>query len=257
MVDPAKLRALADFQLGWFWKIFNVLRFTPNCRLPFDANFFALAGARTRGYWENHSAPVLACFRVESIAGQKWIWHEGLVRLSEAGSQSEQSSETMASDVQQHALFKENRPKTQIYSLKELFLQAYKNYPKHIEKAESETAFFRAVEKYSKQQKVPAIDYAEFIATKCSEYAEATRRAGIPKQFIPYMGKWLRRGRFLDDPSEWVVSYDGGDDGEHQANSGKTGGPRPQGVGRTNKPSGAYRGTDSSRFEREPDIIVD
>jgi len=211
LIDPAKLEKMADFQLGWFWKIFNTMRLAPHCRLPFDANFWALAGARTKGYWDNNSALVVSCFKVQMIAGQTWIWHEGLVRLAEAGSQSSGSvsgrhAEAVPTATAQLALNEEPLKKHSppIY---ELFLKAYKNYPKHIEKQESERKFLLAVKKNSKQQKVPEIDYAEFIAQKCAEYEAATRAAGIDKQFIPSMAKWLHRGRFLDDPSEWVVNY--------------------------------------------------
>jgi len=211
LVDPVKLDQMQDFQLGWFWKIFNKMRLAPHFRLPYDANFWALAGARTKGYWENHCALVVSCYKVQAIAGQTWIWHEGLVRLAEAGSQSSGSAsgrcaEPVSTDTAQVALDSEPLKKHSppIY---ELFLKAYKNYPKHIEKKESERKFLLAVKKHSKEQKIPEIDSAEFIAHKCAEYAAATERAGIERQFIPNMAKWLHRGRFLDDPSEWVVSY--------------------------------------------------
>lgn len=204
VVDPEKLEQMQDFQLGWFWKIFNMLRMAPHFRLPFDANFWALAGARTKGYWDNNKALVVSCFKVQTIAGQTWIWHEGLVRLAEAGSQS-QTKTAPGTDTQLVIESQpENRHTPPIY---ELFLKAYKNYPKHVEKKESERKFLLAVKENSKKQKVPEIDYAEFIAQKCAEYSAATNSAGIDRQFIPSMAKWLHRGRFLDDPSEWVVNY--------------------------------------------------
>lgn len=194
------MRRFSDSQVGWFWNIFLKLRVAPDFRLPFDDQFWSLTGARTKGYWLTQSAPVLACFERQSIAGQTWIWHSGLVRLAEAGSQfgnQPANSEQLFPD----SLKKEHPP---IY---ELFLVAYKNYPKHVEKKESERKFYIATKEHSKQQKIPQIDSAEFIAHKCSEYAAATSRAGIEKQFIPSMAKWLHRGRYQDDPSEWVVSY--------------------------------------------------
>lgn len=207
VIEPEKLAKMQDFQLGWFWKIFNIMRLAPDFRLPFDDQFWSLTGARTEGYWLKQSAPVLACFERQSIAGQTWIWHSGLVRLAEAGSQfgnQPANSEFKLSD----SLKKEHPP---IY---ELFLVAYKNYPKHVEKKESERKFYIATKEHSKQQKIPQADSAEFIAHKCSEYAAATSRAGIEKQFIPSMAKWLHRGRFQDDPSEWVVNYRGNGSGK-------------------------------------------
>lgn len=201
VIEPEKLAKMQDFQLGWFWKIFNIMRLAPHFRLPFDANFWALAGARTKGYWDNQCALVVSCFKVQSIAGQTWIWHEGLVRLAEAGSQ-ESVSKTPA-----NLLFEADELKKRTPPIYELFLIAYKNYPKHVEKQESERKFLLAVKKHSKQQKIPDADSAEFIAHKCAEYAAATQGAGIDKQFIPSMAKWLHRGRFLDDPSEWIVNY--------------------------------------------------
>lgn len=200
LVDPAKLEKMQDFQLGWFWKIFNILRMAPHFRLPFDANFWALAGARTKGYWDNNKALVVSCFKVEMIAGQAWIWHEGLVRLAEAGSQP-------VSNTPANLEFPQIPAKKHSPPIYELFLVAYKNYPKHVEKQESERKFLQAIKKHAKDQKIPEVDSAEFIAHKCAEYAAATRAAGIDKQFIPSMAKWLHRGRFLDDPSEWVVNY--------------------------------------------------
>lgn len=196
----AAMRLFSDSQVGWFWNIFLKLRVAPDYRLPFDDQFWSLTGAKTKGYWLTQSAPVLACFERQSIAGQTWIWHSGLVRLAEAGSQF--GNQPANGDPEKPDSLKKAHPP--IY---ELFLVAYKNYPKHVEKKESERKFLLAIKEHSKQQKIPLIDSAEFIAHKCSEYAAATARAGIEKQFIPNMAKWLHRGRYQDDPSEWITSY--------------------------------------------------
>lgn len=208
VVDPAKLARMADFQLGWFWKIFYMLRTAPHFRLPFDANFWALAGARTKGYWDNHSAIVVSCFKVQAIAGQTWIWSEELVRLAEAGSQLQLNSVVPLSQMIVPQSQPEDEPEKECARhINNLFIQAYNSYPKHVEKLASEKKFLVKAKEFSKQQKIPLIDAAEFIAAKCAEYAECVKRAGIPKQYRPSMARWLNAGRFLDDPSEWAVSY--------------------------------------------------
>jgi len=195
------MRRFSDVQVGWFWNIFLKLRVAPDFKLPFDDQFWSLTGARTKGYWLTQSAPVLACFERQSIAGQTWIWHSGLVRLAEAVSQF--GNQPANEPEKSGKLTKKQRD-----SIKDLFLKSYTNYRKHIEPESSEEAFYKAAHKVSKQKKIPLVDAAEFIAAKVDEYSAATIKAGIHKQFIPYMGKWLRKGRYDDDPSEWVVSYE-------------------------------------------------
>ena len=83
----AEWRFMDDFQRGWYIQLLlsSAISELPGY-LPADSPdvpLWKLAGARTKQFWEQKSAVVLARFKRRQLNGQEWIYNEDFLRMVE------------------------------------------------------------------------------------------------------------------------------------------------------------------------------
>lgn len=111
-------------------------------------------------------------------------------------------------------------------------------YPKKVGKQAASSAYGRAVPKIAASRSCPSADAQTWLATVTRIFADSP--AASDKQFVPDPERWLSKGRYDDDQSEWQRKRDVGSNG-----SAATGGYRGGGA----HGSKAGGGTASKRFQ--------
>ena len=97
--SPAYLD-MSDYQFGWYLKL--LLRSTRSARLgylPLDGQLWRLAGARSRTFFEQENARVMACFRIRQFDGLDWIYNQKLLSVLEDQSNKYRRKSSLISPV--------------------------------------------------------------------------------------------------------------------------------------------------------------
>jgi hypothetical protein len=79
--SPAWLQ-MTDYQRGWYIQILLLAAHSAQPGyLPLDGSLWRLAGARTKQFFDQESAVVLACFKRIQMDGRDWIYNERLLTV--------------------------------------------------------------------------------------------------------------------------------------------------------------------------------
>lgn len=200
MLSP-KWRQMQDFQRGWYIQL--LLEMTRAAKIGYlplnDDLLWRLAGARRKDFWMSQKELVMACFKIQSAEGVKWIYNDTL--LAELEKSTTQLTET-----------KQSRNSLRV-CISSLAFEIYEKYPRKEGRRKALEEIDKAIDRLSKQEfhgdKVKA---AGFISQAVSEFAASP--AGNKGKFVPHPATWFHQDRFLDDRETWSGV-------EHEARVGK------------------------------------
>lgn len=204
LLASGKWQAMKDFQRGWYWHLLVLMtRSKPLGKLPLDGRLWVLAGAHSKQYFEQHSALVLACFKIEESDGLKWIYSEPL--------QNVLNEQTYRRDMRQKAgrlggQAKQTRSKSSlIYSLEFLTIWENNNW-KAVGKPKAYKAFQKSLEVIQQEKKIRADQALEFLADAMEEFktSPAGKDGGMFQDYsAPHPASWLNAQRYFDDRRTW------------------------------------------------------
>lgn len=193
----ARYRAMKDYQQGWY---FNLLIESVDSEmpgyLPNDGQLWRLANAASERFFNQESAPVLACFKRRQHDGRVWIYNERLLQTYEE---------------QIHKLTKNSTGKKikipLISSLDTgLLLLIYQDYPRHEAKTKALTAIKKAISKYAFENSLDCLAATKYIHEAVIEFAKshAGKADGMfPGYRPPHPATWFNGERYMDDRKEW------------------------------------------------------
>lgn len=199
-----KWQAMKDYQRGWYWHLLLLMtRSKPLGYLPLDMRLWALAGACSKQYWDNHSALVLSAFKVEEFDGMRWIYSEPLMKVL--------NEQTYRRDIRVEKARVASRSTLRvsksslIYSLE--FQKIWENNTwKAVSKQTAFKAFNKALEVIEKEKQKTRDEAIAFLADAMEEFknSPAGKEHGLFQDYQPpYPASWLNAQRYFDDRRTW------------------------------------------------------
>lgn len=204
LLASGKWQAMKDFQRGWYWHLLVLMtRSKPLGYLPLDGRIWALAGAHSKQYWENHSALVLACFKVADFDGHRWVYSESLVKVL--------NEQTYKRDVRKAngrlgGQIKQTRSKSSLNYSFEFQTIWEKNFWKCVGKSKAFKAFNSSLEIVRKEKNCREDQALEFLADAVEEFktSPAGKDNGLFDGYTsPHPASWLSAQRYFDDRRTW------------------------------------------------------